>query len=853
MFKLNGVLVLVDGLDEAAVERGQIESWIDKSTKTHTPLRLMVSTREHVFETSRELGRLRKFEAVKIQGLDEERRDWLIEKRLTESPYMAQDFRAQLKAVAEQNSELATSPFLLSLMIEVYKDKKHLPSQRVELYKQQTEAIVSRRIQSRIKDKQAFHALRIECEDNHNTVVGLAVEYLEALSFMCQMLRKNRDFNLEGCSRELFMSKKRHIMIRTPGLVIHSARRNKNDEKLLADIRHLLFEQEVVGLLSKVDDVTYRFSHLTLQENLAARCAVRLYQHDVSELVKHLEPLNSQWRSEVLQFTACMLEDQVFTWFCHAVLQREDGAGANCELVRAFLNERGDSEEVNQMLEEKIREFRGADNLVAGLCHPSPDVRELLLSEMQQFQSPPDPFAAGGLVSALQNIAEDTSSTWHKWRAGILSMAQIAQMEYCNKDAVIGRAETLKWMLKMLNADAAAREDIHFALVKGLGTVLSTSNKGHEEQPFLMLDDAIERTFLEMLNAIDSVAVPEAVADLNLDSEGLVDWLSGDSFGSHLMTSGHWPLRNVSFICDRVAAFLVDSQLQHGDINDPVMLAAHATNLQRASRLVAVLFGGLHSPSFKTDEEVQLREALGKVVPILGDGWNAHTILKSLLVKGSAEQGARVVRMLASLNIAVEIESFDVLGLDRENVLPLLEALEELNEGADRLAAWLVGKPHLVSVGAWLMRDVFLICNQTPVAKFVDNAFLSKLADHVMACVQSNSFGETDRADAMTALARLCAGGANLAAVKFLGTGDPEQRIRTLEVFAEVKVDIGRQFLDQLSRYLLAVDIKIIPAGVSEDDFKTQLCIACTFGKRCKYAHGTNESLLTQILTKEER
>jgi hypothetical protein len=57
MLKLNGVLVLIDGLDEAAVERGQIESWIDKSMKTHTPLRLMVSTREYAFETSRELGR----------------------------------------------------------------------------------------------------------------------------------------------------------------------------------------------------------------------------------------------------------------------------------------------------------------------------------------------------------------------------------------------------------------------------------------------------------------------------------------------------------------------------------------------------------------------------------------------------------------------------------------------------------------------------------------------------------------------------------------------------------------------------------------------------------------------------
>ena len=81
---------------------------------------------------------------------------------------------------------------------------------------------------------------------------------------------------------------------------------------------------------------------------------------------------------------------------------------------------------------------------------------------------------------------------------------QIAQMEYCNKDAGTGRAETLEWVIKMLNADAAVREDIHFALVKGLGTVLNKSNQGHEEQFVMMLDDAIERTFLEMLN--DAIA-----------------------------------------------------------------------------------------------------------------------------------------------------------------------------------------------------------------------------------------------------------------------------------------------------------------------------------------------------------
>jgi hypothetical protein len=290
-----------------------------------------------------------------------------------------------------------------------------------------------------------------------------------------------------------------------------------------------------------------------------------------------------------------------------------------------------------------------------------------------------------------------------------------------------------------------------------------------------------------------------------------------------------------------------------------------------------VLFGRLHSPSFKADEEVQLRKSLGKVVPILGDGWNAHPILQSLLVKGSVEQGVRVVRMLASLNIAVEIESFDMLGLDRENALPLLEALAERNEGADRLAAWLVGKPHLVTEGGWPMRSVFFICNRIPAAKFGDRALLSQLADLVLAGVHSTSFRERDRADAMEALARLQAGGANFAAVRFLDTGDPEQRIRVLDVLSELNVDIGRHSPDQLAQHLWAESIRIIPhtkgrlckyfkQGRCEfgykcehsHNWKDEVCkywmgATCTFGSSCRYMHGETKSLLTLVLEEEQK
>jgi hypothetical protein len=274
------------------------------------------------------------------------------------------------------------------------------------------------------------------------------------------------------------------------------------------------------------------------------------------------------------------------------------------------------------MLADTILRLRGADNLVAGLCHPSPDVRELLLSEMRQFQMPPEPFAGGGLVSALKKIAQDTSAAWYRRRAGILSLAQIAQMEHCNRGTWTGRADTLKWMLQMLNADNAVRENIHFALIKGLGTMLSRSDQRDEERPCLVLNDADERVLLEMLCQMDKLAVAEAIADLELFSDGLVDWLLGD-FGSRLIAAGKWPLRHLSLLCDRIAAFIGDCKGAPGELAEggnslassgrslPLVegretgsttIIPQENMLSRASKLTSALLGRMLSDSCESVE-----------------------------------------------------------------------------------------------------------------------------------------------------------------------------------------------------------------------------------------------------------
>ena len=108
---------------------------------------------------------------------------------------------------------------------------------------------------------------------------------------------------------------------------------------------------------------------------------------------------------------ACLLQpESVFTAFCGQVLECDDKSGTCCELVRDFLQKRGGSEEVEQMVRDKLQVIRGTGHLIAGLFHQSPEIRrpfhktKLVLSEMKQFGIPSDPFV---IVARLKKVAED--------------------------------------------------------------------------------------------------------------------------------------------------------------------------------------------------------------------------------------------------------------------------------------------------------------------------------------------------------------------------------------------------------------------------------------------------------------
>ncbi len=176
------------GLIRAAQHQDLVERIIDGAVKENRSLHILLSTREHSYRHSRGCLRLGAFDVVNLQPLDKVRQRAMIEDKL--STDQVGTFLEQLESIAGagENPELATSPFLLSLIIEVYKKEGVIPTRRVDLYVKQVEAIVLRCIHKQMRGKGGFVA--------DADALEVCTDYLGALAFVCQMRLEKRDFTL---------------------------------------------------------------------------------------------------------------------------------------------------------------------------------------------------------------------------------------------------------------------------------------------------------------------------------------------------------------------------------------------------------------------------------------------------------------------------------------------------------------------------------------------------------------------------------------------------------------------------------------------------------------------------------
>ena len=354
--KMKRVLLIIDGLDEAGSMRASIESFADTSADKNN-VSLIISTRHYAFKASRMENRLNDFQPLKILPFDEQRRNYLIRSRLLGD--QQRTFCKQLAVVAQQTPEMESSPFLLALLIEVFKKSPNheIPTSRTELYDRQIHCTLMRhtsfkhlvapcvrrsaslqylaahkiinsdlyrQIKSDPQCTEYLEALKTalrddKCEVETDLLQTIDVvslrHFLELLAFVCQVRLGIRDFKWDSSE------------------IQEEVQRRWEYSVSLEVVSRYLLDLSSVGILSRVGEGQFRFSHLSLQEYLAAAFVVRIYKNDMQQLVHQLEPLDSQ-RKGIAQFVGCMLGEEACADFCQFIVETD------FELVRNVLKER---------------------------------------------------------------------------------------------------------------------------------------------------------------------------------------------------------------------------------------------------------------------------------------------------------------------------------------------------------------------------------------------------------------------------------------------------------------------------------------------------------------------------------
>ncbi len=179
LFDNDHVLMCIDGLDEASQHQDLVERIIDGTVKENRSLHILLSTREYSYRHIRGCLCLGSLDVVNLHPLDKVRQRAMIEDRLSKDQVGI--LLEQLESVAGKTPELAVSPFLLTLIMEVYKKEGVIPTRRVELHAKQVEAIVLRCIHKQMHRKRGVAA------DADADALQVSTDYLGTLAFPSQM------------------------------------------------------------------------------------------------------------------------------------------------------------------------------------------------------------------------------------------------------------------------------------------------------------------------------------------------------------------------------------------------------------------------------------------------------------------------------------------------------------------------------------------------------------------------------------------------------------------------------------------------------------------------------------------
>jgi hypothetical protein len=428
LFKDGNLCLIFDGLDEAGKKLQEIATYIGVMLGNSYSGRLIVSSRESLFDEG--YFKHSRWKFLQIQSLTEQMQLDVLTRRFDSDMQNVKAFQeAQARSV--NLLEMGSNPLLLALMIGVFIIDKHkLPDRRTELYEKGVQMMV------RGGSRNAKAAAAIVSPGKQTTSKGrgrakrkapkadVKAQTLDAL--LCKIghylhvVERQRDFQVFEITE----------------LIAESDWSTVSVDHVQAAWIELQNEPRGLFMCTEVDPDGdgdpekdwYRSTHLTFQEFFGAKQCVteaRAADSILAYFEKTFTATPNPWLREVLLMTTELLLADEFEQVANFYLDLDDGSGACSVRVDQMLESRRDdrTKGVGARITKRLSQTRSVGMMVEALRHPCEELRDLALTEIEKFRMPKDDVAAGLVDQAKPELA--AACPWYIHQAGIQSLGKL--------------------------------------------------------------------------------------------------------------------------------------------------------------------------------------------------------------------------------------------------------------------------------------------------------------------------------------------------------------------------------------------------------------------------------------------
>lgn len=281
--KQGNCLVLFDGLDEVAQEsdRQQVSLWLDQQMEVYPETIFIITSRRHGYQMDalRQTRTFLEVQSFNLKQVEQFFHNWYLQNEVLsqarkEDPGVrataknkANDLMKRIKKSAPL-AAMALNPLLLTMIATVHNNRGALPENRIELYAEICEVLLTRRQEA----KELPDLIKLNLTQKKAVLQVLALELMK---------RGWRDFSLAQ-GQEMIKSSLATVA--------------KSDTKPLDFFEHI---EKVAGLLTQKDEDKYAFAHLSFQEYLAS---VQIKESNQEALL--VKNIHQSWWAETIRLYA---------------------------------------------------------------------------------------------------------------------------------------------------------------------------------------------------------------------------------------------------------------------------------------------------------------------------------------------------------------------------------------------------------------------------------------------------------------------------------------------------------------------------------------------------------------------